>query len=325
MDLQLYVASKFGLHIFSRRDGEWEQTGGAFEEKHVTSVTSHDPHVLIGTTEGIYRSSDRGQSWWEAGKGLTESHVRWLAYHPTGDGRAYAGTEPAAIFFSKDGGRSWTERPEVTRLREAHNWSLPYSPNAGCVRGFAFHGERGCAAVEQGGLLRTDDGGRLWKLAPGSTGETKPPNVEDYIHPDVHSVKIHPSSKERVFAPTGGGLYYSTDGGRGWERLYRCYTRAVWLDPDDQGHVIFGPADGVDSGGRIEETINNGETWTPAMAGLDKERWTNHMVERFLQIDDELLAVLSNGQLLVAPLESLTWRSLLPTVQDVTAVAALKA
>jgi photosystem II stability/assembly factor-like uncharacterized protein len=192
------------------------------------------------------------------------------------------------------------------------------------VRGFAFHGTRGYAAVEQGGLLRTDDGGELWKLAPGSTGETRPPNVEDYIHPDVHAVKVHPTSEKRVFASTGGGLYYSTDGGRAWERLYRCYTRAVWLDPDDPGHVIFGPAEGVDSGGRIEESVNNGKTWTLVMDGLDEERWADHMIERFVQIGDELLAVLSNGKLLIAPLATLTWRPLLPAVQDVTAVAALQ-
>ncbi len=324
MDVQLYVASKFGLHIFNRQDGEWEQTGGALERKHVTSVAAHDPHVLAGTTAGSYRSSDRGQSWWEANEGLTEPHIRWLVYHPSGDGRAYAGTEPASIFYSEDEGRSWGERPEVIRLREKYGWSLPYSPNAGCVRGFAFHAARGYAAVEQGGLLRTDDGGKLWQLAPGSTGETKPPNVNDYIHPDVHSVKIHPTSKERVFAPTGGGLYYSTDGGQAWEQLYRCYTRAVWLDPDDRGHVIFGPADGVDSGGRIEETINNGKTWTLAMDGLDEERWADHMVERFLQIGDELLAVLSNGKVLTASLVTLKWRPLLPAAQDVTAVAALQ-
>jgi hypothetical protein len=47
------------------------------------------------------------------------------------------------------------------------------------------------------------------------------------------------------------------------------------------------------------------------------------MVERFAQVGDELLAVLSNGNLLIAPLLTLEWQRVLPTVSDVTAVAWL--
>ena len=72
--------------------------------------------------------------------------------------------------MSRDGARTWQEATEVARLRDRHNWYLPYSPAAGCVRGFAFHGDRLFAAVEVGGVLRSDDGGAHWDLAPGSDG-----------------------------------------------------------------------------------------------------------------------------------------------------------
>jgi hypothetical protein len=58
------------------------------------------------------------------------------------------------------------------------------------------------------------------------------------------------------------------------------------------------------------------------MTGL-QALWPRHMVERFVQVEDELLAVLSNGQLLAAPLETLVWRPLLPAVQGVRAVTYL--
>jgi hypothetical protein len=45
------------------------------------------------------------------------------------------------------------------------------------------------------------------------------------------------------------------------------------------------------------------------------------MVERFTQIGGELLAVLSNGELLAAPLATLAWRRILPDVKDVAAAA----
>ncbi|MGC9522880.1 MAG: WD40/YVTN/BNR-like repeat-containing protein [Anaerolineae bacterium] len=143
------------------------------------------------------------------------------------------------------------------------------------------------------------------------------------IHPDVHSVNVHPSSPNAVIAPTGGGLYVSSDGGARWQRLYRCYCRAVWVDPGRADHMVFGPADSVDENGRIEETHNAGETWERADEGLDTA-WPRHMVERFLEVDGELLAVLSNGELIAAPLDTLKWRSVIPAVQQVNAVAALE-
>jgi hypothetical protein len=72
--------------------------------------------------------------------------------------------------------------------------------------------------------------------------------------------------------------------------------------------MVLGPADGVDRVGRIEETTDGGATWTPRMDGLEQS-WPRHMVERFLQVDDMLLAVLSSGDLITAKLASLTWTS----------------
>jgi len=48
------------------------------------------------------------------------------------------------------------------------------------------------------------------------------------------------------------------------------------------------------------------------------------MVERFVQAGDDLVAVLSNGQLIAAPLATLAWQSLLPAEQGVTAVAVFQ-
>jgi hypothetical protein len=45
------------------------------------------------------------------------------------------------------------------------------------------------------------------------------------------------------------------------------------------------------------------------------------MVERFAQVDEELLAVLSDGRLLSASLAELQWRHILPEVKDINAAA----
>ena len=44
------------------------------------------------------------------------------------------------------------------------------------------------------------------------------------------------------------------------------------------------------------------------------------MVERFAQVADELWAVLSNGELLTTPLETLHWQRVLADVKNINAV-----
>lgn len=311
MSRNLILATRGGAAVLEHDGAEWRAIAESPTPSPATSVAGAGGTLMVGTTGGLFRSEDRGRTWQSASEGLTVPHVRWLAFHPTHAGRAYAGTEPAAVFVSVGDGRTWRERRDVAELRDAHGWSLPYSPAAGCIRGFAFHGERGYAAAEVGGALRSDDGGTSWRLLEGG------------VHPDVHSVEVHPSSPDLVFAATGGGLYRSRDGGQEWECLYRCYCRAVWLDPADPDHLILGPAAFVDREGRIEESHDGGRSWRDAGEGQETP-WRRHMVERFAQAGDELLAVLSNGELLAAPLQSLTWRRIVPEAGRVSAVAVLE-
>jgi photosystem II stability/assembly factor-like uncharacterized protein len=316
----LYAATGTGvLKCTDERDG-WQVTRRALEGQQVTSLAAWDHSLLAGTTNGLFCSVDGGEHWEERSQGLSVRHIRSVACHSKRPVKILAGTEPAAIFSSSDCSDTWHESPEVARLRDRHGWYLPYSPEAGCVRGFAFTSEVGYAAVEQGGVLITRDGGVTWAMAKGSTGETDlPESGSGFIHPDVHSIYTHPLLPKWVCAPTGGGLYLSHTFGKKWEKLYRCYCRAMWVDPEDASHIIFGPADGVDRQGRIEETHDGGKTWILATDGLDVP-WPHHMVEQFVQVQNQLVGVLSNGELFAAPLDTLEWRKILPEIENVRAV-----
>lgn len=310
----LLLATSDGLAICESSLEGWQETHRLLSGVFITSVVAWDEVVLVGTEEGIYRSEDSGITWGSIHEGLSIPHIRWLVMHPDDPQRVFAGTEPAGIFLSCDRGLTWQSRPEVEALRERYHWYLPYSPQAGCVRGFAFHGTRGYASVEVGGVLLSNDFGKTWDLAAGSQSSRAE------IHPDVHSIVIHPTSLDLVAAPTGGGFFISSDGGDIWENRYQnCYCRAVWWDPVDPEHLILGAADGVDRNGRIEETQDSGLTWKEASSGLGAP-WDHHMVERFAQVGGRLLAVLSNGDLLERSLDSETWQRILPDVGYVHAV-----
>lgn len=324
MTSELYFLAADDKVVGVRHDQNvWREVWRAQMPYPVTCISVHGRDVLVGTTRGLSLSEDLGQTWRPVNAGLEVEYLRWVTYHPQYPSFAFAGTEPATIHASRDGGSSWRECPEVAELRDANGWYLPYSPRAGCVRGFAFHGDRGYAAVEQGGLLRSDDRGESWRHVDASLADPREDLPDGFVHPDVHSVVCHPTSPDVVFAPTGGGLYRSQDGGESWERLYDCYCRAVWVDPSDPQHLIFGPADSVSENGRIEETVDGGETWRPASLELEVP-WSEHMVERFVDDGPRLLALLSNGQVIWTPLKVLSWQPVLPQVEQVKALAVLR-
>ncbi len=319
----LILATEQGIVICEPKDTEWQESLHSLKDQHVTSVTVREGTILAGTEDGIFRSEDVGQTWKESSEGLTARHIRWMAFHPNSSTLVFAGSEPAHIFISHDEGKSWRACPEVAELRDRFKWSLPYSPEAGCVRGFAFHGNRGYAAVEVGGVLVSEDKGETWQLAEGSDGKPDlqgPP--EPFVYPDVHSLEVHPASLDLVYAPTGGGFYRSKDGGKTWKLFYDCYCRAVWVDPQDPDHIILGPADGVDRNGRIEESKDGGESWSMASTGLDVP-WRRGMVERFFPVGDELVAVLSNGQILSTMLSTIQWKRILPEIAGVNAITVV--
>jgi photosystem II stability/assembly factor-like uncharacterized protein len=325
MTEHLYLATAEGLTIAQRSGDMWHIAQRTLTGQDLTSVVACGNLILAGTTDGIMRSIDGGATWQEVNHNLSLRRVRWLAAPSQALSFVLAGTQPAAIFVSRDGGEAWISCPEVAELRDAHGWYLPYAPDAGCVRGFAIHGSeafgaRAFAAVEVGGVLHTADGGDTWQLVEGSDGN--PDMYRPYgalVHPDVHSITVHPAMPDLVTAPTGGGLYRSDDGGATWQCLYRCYCRAAWVDPADPAHIVFGPAEGVSKQGRIEETTDGGRTWRLASDGLDVP-WSSHMVERFAQTKDELFAVLSNGELLSSPLQVLRWQQILPDAGHVRSV-----
>jgi hypothetical protein len=295
--------------------------GHALAGSNLTCIDVSNEAVIVGGVEGVMRSLDSGATWKAAEDGLSVRHTRWVALHPEVPGLVLLGTEPAAIFHSEDYGASWTNCPEIAVLGKAGRWFLPYSPESGCIRGLAFHGQRAYAAAEVGGALRSDDAGRTWRLVEGSEGKAKfeePP--AQHIHPDVHSILTHPASADFVYAPTGGGFYLSRDGGKSWELRYECYCRATWADPADPDHIVLGPADDVDENGRIEQSRDGGLSWEAASMGL-KVPWRRHMVERFTQAGGGLLAVLSNGDVLFADFDGLEWRPILEEVPHVGAIA----
>ena len=57
---------------------------------------------------GVFRSTDGGESWLQINNGLFESNITDLAMDPEDPNTLYAGTENKGLFWSFDGGASWS-------------------------------------------------------------------------------------------------------------------------------------------------------------------------------------------------------------------------
>lgn len=309
-DKMLYLATSHGLYTLEYKNDQWVQTRYSLKDQYISRLCVRSGQILAGTKAGVFRSQDLGCTWEKCEQGIGDIYVRAL-YADDDSGRIYLGTEPAAIYFSDDGGQNWKTGAHVETLRDKHNWSLPYSSEAGCIRGFAVRKNRCYAAAEQGGVLRSDNGGENWDLVLGSTGEE---NVRpDGVHFDVHQVYTHSSSPDNILACTGGGLYKSADGGDRWEQLYDCYCRAAWMDPQDRNHIIFGPADSVDRNGRIEASEDS-LNWQDFSKQLPTP-WSETMVELISSYQDSLFAITSDGRCFITLLEEDNWMPLFPEIK----------
>jgi hypothetical protein len=309
-----YVGTTDGVRLL--RDGQLEPLG--LEGERVMAIHAWrdgaTSTVLAGSYgDGLYRGGDG--SWSRVDGGLTATAFRFLGPDPSQAGALLAGTEPARIFRSVDGGETWSELDGITRIEGHERWFLPYSPRAGAVRnvyGPPGRRDRLLASVEVGGLVTSEDGGATWACRPIIADE------------DIHLVTGHPDDPDLLYAALGtasvtqrasraslGGVARSRDGGESWQKLETDYTRATIVPPARPDLVLAGPAPRVGRGGRIVASSDGGDTWEPASGGIDVPM--PDMVELFVAAPDgDVWAICSGGRLLRATPGEWRWRSALP-------------
>jgi photosystem II stability/assembly factor-like uncharacterized protein len=306
--MKLYIGTDEGLAVFEGQEEEWRPRYVRLEEHQITAVATAGRVLWAGTPAGLWRSLDGGPTWWPSITGKHPCHVRSMVAYKGAAVTTLVGAEPAAVYVSRDNGESWNEAPDVKRLRDEHEWSLPYSEAAGCIRDFAIVRNRIYAAAEVGGVLRSDDAGETWRLLGGG------------IDKDVHEVVGNQIYPDLLYAATGGGRFRSRSAGEEWEIVGDGYTRSIWVDPDRPVTILAGPARYVGAMGRVERSTNGGDSWALASDGFDIPM--NNMVERFVGVGSHVMAAMSDGDLFIAKRGVWMWRRLDLGLAPVRALAA---
>jgi photosystem II stability/assembly factor-like uncharacterized protein len=281
--------------------------------------------ILAGSYgNGIFRSTDNGETWNSANDGLTATALRTIQPDPDGSGAIICGCEPGRGFRSTDGGQSWTEMSGIVDLPRVEEWYLPYSPRAGALRNFYSpqgQPQRLLASVEVGGLLNSNDAGETWEVLDTAPDDdihfvTGDPNNPDLLYAALGWASLE-RGRRREDAPPLGGIGRSRDGGKTWEKLFDDYTRAVIVPPAEQNLLLAGPAKRVGAQGRIEVSSDQGDTWDDASGGITTPM--EDMVELFVPAPDgDIWAICSGGRLLKATPGEWKWAPALRDGDDLT-------
>ena len=200
-----------GLSVWVSSDlGEtWDRPyseSGLYLESRCWALASHPERpgvVYAGTDSGVYRSQVRSRNWRHLPSPMDAMEVWALAAAPWDADVLLAGTRPAGLFRSDDGGETWR------RLDCAFAESCPFvgTPRVTQVSFDPFDRDGLWAGVEIDGMYRSDDAGETWRRI--STG---------LVSDDVHGFAVMPDGNRRLlFCITNKGLHVSEDDAASWQ------------------------------------------------------------------------------------------------------------
>jgi photosystem II stability/assembly factor-like uncharacterized protein len=110
--------------------------------------------VFAGTTKGLYRTSNKGESWERIGQSITEPFISSIVLHPSDPSVLYVGG-PGGVWKSDDGGNTWAARNEG--LATLNIRALAMEPKD--LRTLY-------AGTNGSGLYRSIDAGETWAGVP---------------------------------------------------------------------------------------------------------------------------------------------------------------
>ncbi|MGH7047279.1 MAG: WD40/YVTN/BNR-like repeat-containing protein [Stellaceae bacterium] len=308
-----------GSGAWTSPDGgeSWQRVrSGLWGESRIYGLAVHprEPRtVFAGADDGIYKSQDGGQKFARLDSPMNKMDVWKIAFDPADPDTIYAGTRPAALFRSTDGGRQWRQLP-VDMVEEC--------PNVGVPRVTALtvdpsDGNIVWAGVEVDGVRRSLDRGETWTRIAGGLSD-----------PDIHDVAVRGAGNTRtVLTSTPREIFASTDKGESWQGLGvgkqfgLPYCRSLALKSDDPNTVFVATGDGAaGSTGAIQRSKDGGASWEalPLPVTPNSPIWAfaTHLADPGL-----IVACSHYGELYASPDAGDSWRKLPREFTEIRALA----
>jgi len=292
---ELLVGTKKGLFVLhGDGPGSYEIASRAFPGD-VVEYAMRDERTgryFASVTSGFYgprlmHTTDPAGEWelaagiaFPESDGVTLERI-WVIKQGEGDGQLWAGTDPAALWESRDGGMTWSRNEALWKERIAGDWQ----PGGG---GLALHSicpwpgepEKLAIGVSAAGVWLTDDGGSSWRTGySGLLAEYVPEEARAETNAYcIHNMHRAPGRPERLFMQFHGGVYRSDDAGSSWadihEGLPSSFGFPLAIDPADPDSAFVIPMTGAEDrtvpGGSLGVfgTRDGGRTWSRQSDGL---------------------------------------------------------
>jgi len=247
--VRVLVGTRKGAFILTA-DGKrerWDVSGPHFagwEIYHVKGSPVDPNRIWASQTSGwfgqqVQRSDDGGTTWEPVGNefaydGVPGTH-QWYdgTAHPwefarvwhlepslTDPETVYAGVEDAALFRSRDGGKSWHELSGLRKHGSGPNWQ----PGAGgmCLHTILLdpkNPRRIFIAISAAGAFRSDDAGETWQPINRGLKSEGIPDPDAEVGHCVHRIAQHPARPEVLYMQKHWDVMRSDDGGDSWREV----------------------------------------------------------------------------------------------------------
>ena len=196
---RVYAGAVVGSMLFKSSDSgrTWSRRFFGSPAVYVIAVAVDpvNPNIVYAGTqnEGIFKSTDYGDTWAAAGSGLSGA-ITYLTPDPTKSGKLFASTGQS-FFLSEDGGQTWAN------VMTAPAWTVTIDPSMPSTV---------YATAKTQGVFRSSDGGHTWQaINNGITNLTMGRSAPVIIDP-TNSLTLYVASEG------GGGVFKSLDGGNHW-------------------------------------------------------------------------------------------------------------
>ncbi len=192
----------------------------------------HDPGTLYATSQHVWRTTTRGQSWERISPDLTRADpmtmgpsggpitrdqtgvetyatIFSLAPSPMEEGTLWAGSDDGLIHITRDGGASWTDVTPPALPAQTRVSMIDASPHDACAAYVA--GNRYLLSDLEPYAYRTSDCGRTWTdISDGiPTGDF------------TRVVREDPARRGLLYMGTEKGVWVSWNDGGSWQSLSR--------------------------------------------------------------------------------------------------------
>lgn len=285
-------SSWFGQIIQRSSDGgkTWEQPASMDETAEGAGAPEENPGMPRGESNKFAydTSAETGRPltthmWYDGTQNPWEFARVWHLEPSLDDpDTVYAGVEDAALFRSRDGGKTWHE---LAGLR-GHESGPRWQPGAGgmCLHTIVIDQEnpdRMFTAISAAGTFRTDDGGRSWApINKGLRSEFMPDPTAEVGH-CVHRIAMHPSRPGVLFMQKHWDIMRSDDGGDSWTEVsgdlpsdfgfpidvHAHEPETIYVVPIKSDSEHYPPEGKL----RVYRSRTGGHEWEPLTKGLPQQ------------------------------------------------------